>query len=458
MTALMRRPILPLALALCLVISACGGRSDEESGGGEQNGTATTVPDGDTQAAGSFGTLEGTVCGPGDDTGATDQGVTDDAIKLGVLSDSNNDFTPGLLTELVDVSEAFVAWCNDAGGINGRPIDLTVRDTNMLEAARAVAEACSEDFMLVAGGAVFDGSIFEDRVACGLPEITGFHNADAAVSADLSLSPVARYDGYEAVGIYRLAAEALPESADHFGIISYASFGGAPSFTDTVPFATSSFMETVFATNFPTPPATVDNYRPYIEDMSSAGTRLFATYIPPESAVPFLNAVDEVGATLDGFLGNRSHYANSLIEGNDTLDTIPTWVEAVIWPFEMADENPPTQQFLDIMDGHISGWSGDPKALGVEAWSAWLLWAKSATACGSDLTRDCVMGQAEGEPSWDGGGLTAPQVLPVGDTPGGPMCVTVLRATADGFVYDEDFTQPTDRIFNCDEANLSPSR
>jgi len=457
----MRRSILALAVVLCLVGAACGGHDDAAD---EATTTSAAAPGGDeggdggegddaAPAPGEFGTLDGAVCGPGDAAGATEQGVTDETIKVGVLSDSDNDFTPGLLKELVDVSEAFVDWCNEAGGINGRQIEVTVRQTRLIEAAKAVAEACSEDFMLVGGGTAFDGSVFQDRVDCGLAEVTAFHNSEDAEGADLSVQPVVRHVGYEPVTIYRLAADQLGDAIEHFGIISYQSFGGGVSFTDSVPVAVEPFgYQTVYTGNFPTPPATVDNYRPYIEDMSSKGTRLFTSYVPPETMVPFMVAMNDAGFELDAFLGNRSNYSSALIEGNDSLDTIPTWVETIIYPFEMADQNPPTQQFLDIMDGHISGWSDDPKALGVEAWSSWLLWAKAATECGSDLTRSCVLEKSQ-VGDWDGGGLTAPQTVPSDGTPEAPFCAAIMRANPDGFEYDEEFTQPNEGIFNCDEAN-----
>lgn len=459
----MRRSILVLAVVLSLIGAACGGHDDADTA----ESTTSSATDGDggqaggeggATGAGEFGTLEEAVCGPGDGSGATDQGVTDDTIKVGVLSDADNDFTPGLLKELVDASEAFVSWCNEAGGINGRKIEVTVRDTRLIEAAKAVTDACSEDFMLVGGGTAFDGSVYESRVACGLPEITGFHNSEDAAGADLSVQPVVRYPGYEPVSIYRLAAENLGDAADHFGIISYESFGGAVSFTDSIPVAVEPVgVTTVYTANFPTPPATVDNYQPYIADMRSKGTRLFASVVPPESMVPFMVAMADAGMELDGVLGNRSQYSSALIAGNDSLDDYPTWVETLIYPFELADDNPPTQQFLDILDDHIAGWSDDPKALAVEAFSSWLLWAKAAKECGSELTRDCVIEKAEAVGTWDGGGITSPQTVPSQGSPSAPFCAVILRATPEGFVYDEEFTQPNEGIFNCDDANQQAS-
>ncbi len=454
-----KRSLLALLAVLCLLGAACG-RDDDATGGEDDDGAPTSseadAPSGGggDEEPGAFGTLDEPVCGPGDASGATDQGVTDDAIQVGVLSDADNDFSPGLLQELVDASEAFVAWCNEAGGINGRPIEMVVRDTHIIEAASAVTDACASDFMLVAGGTAFDGSIFQQRVDCGLPEITSFHNADDAVGADLSLTPVARYKGYLDTTMYRLAADQLGDAIEHFGMISYDAVGGQAAFTDVTPPTIAELgYDTVYTANFPTPPATVDNYRPFVEDMSADGVQIFEAIVPPEQMVPVMTTMADAGFTPRAVLGNRSQYSSAMIDGNDGLRDIPTWVESIVYPFEMADENPPTQQFLDIVDAEISGWSGDPKALGVEGFSSWLLWAKAATACGSELTRDCVLEQAARVGEWDGGGITSPHTVTTDDAPASPFCAAVLSATPDGFAYDEEFTAPNQDIWNCDDAN-----
>src|SRR5262245_40006139 len=79
------------------------------------------------QPSGTFGDLKDR-CGPGDASGATARGVTNDSIKVTTMADPGNSFSPGLGQEYFDTAEAFVKWCNDAGGILGRKIELTTRD------------------------------------------------------------------------------------------------------------------------------------------------------------------------------------------------------------------------------------------------------------------------------------------------------------------------------------------
>jgi hypothetical protein len=170
-----------------------------------------------------------------------------------------------------------------------------------------------------------------------------------------------------------------------------------------------------------------------------------------------MNNFADVGFAPPVMLGNPSLYTPDLIEGNDAIgDDLDFLVGIYTQPFEAASENASMQQFLDIMDAAVEGWSDSPRALAVNAFAEWLLFAQAAKACGSELTRDCVLSNAGSVTGFDAGGLTAPvDVLDGLAAPGtGPSCVAMVRATADGFVYDEEITQPNAGIFNCDAAFL----
>jgi hypothetical protein len=90
----------------------------------------------------------------------------------------------------------------------------------------------------------------------------------------------------------------------------------------------------------------------------------------------------------------------------------------------------------------------------MNAWSAWLLWAKAAKECGSNLTRKCLMDKAGAVTTWTGGGLHAP------DKPGnaktsGSECFTLMEATPNGFVVNKDILKPNkDGVYNCDPKNV----
>ena len=118
----------------------------------------------------------------------------------------------------------------------------------------------------------------------------------------------------------------------------------------------------------------------------------------------------------------------------------------MFWPFEEADHNPATQQYLDLLTE--SG--GKIALLGAQSMSSWLLFAQSARDCdlANDLTRSCVLEAAASVEDWTGGGLHAPTV-PGSNEP--TPCTVVLEVQDGGFArfapeegYDcgEDSDQP----------------
>jgi hypothetical protein len=157
-------------------------------------------------------------CGPGDASGATDQGVTDESIKIGVIADPGA-IVPGLNVELHDGMVAFAGWCNDLGGINGREVELVLYDAKLGEYRERVLEACDEVFALVGGGGVFDDLGAQDAVDCGLVEVPGFTVSfdkwEIAADSGLMFSPLPNPSDEYRVGPARWIAEEFPEVIAH---------------------------------------------------------------------------------------------------------------------------------------------------------------------------------------------------------------------------------------------------
>ena len=95
-------------------------------------------------------------------------------------------------------------------------------------------------------------------------------------------------------------------------------------------------------------------------------------------------ALQEVGYEPEVTFQEANFYAQSYVDAaGDAADG--TFVRLATWPFEEADQNPATQLYLDTVEatgGSIAG-------LGVQATSAWLLFATLAADCDRDdnLTR-----------------------------------------------------------------------
>jgi hypothetical protein len=98
---------------------------------------------------------------------------------------------------------------------------------------------------------------------------------------------------------------------------------------------------------------------------------------------------------------NGYETACAAANGDGALDG--TYLRMVFVPFEEADVNPATQQYLDL----VTASGGDTSLLGAQATSAFLLWATAAQACGSELTHQCVLDQIGSIHDWTGHGLHA---------------------------------------------------
>jgi hypothetical protein len=77
-------------------------------------------------------------------------------------------------------------------------------------------------------------------------------------------------------------------------------------------------------------------------------------------------------------------------------------------PFELSDQYPILKAIKDQLNAAVT----NPRFTEYtsEAYSAWTLFAQSATACGANLTSDCVLSKAGAHTDWTGGGLTPPFV------------------------------------------------
>jgi hypothetical protein len=393
---------------------------------------------------GDFGTLTG-LCGPGDAAGATDQGVTDTEIHLGTMADPTNTVIPGAGQESFDIGNAFVAWCNAAGGINGRQLVLTTRDSKLFEVGARMIEACATDFMLVGNATPLDEAGVETRLGCGLAQIPAY--AVSATAADAPLQVVVDNTIHQVgVGHWRALQAAYP---DAFSAVSFVSVdgGGLDSFAQRQRDAIEGLGATVV--DFQLAPITgVDNWRPYAQTAAEHGARSVITLSPDIDA--FVRSMGDVGWTPDLLpLGVQNYTAATINLAKEGV-LPPTYVTTSFQPFEAVDESPALQQAIALIEG-----AGDiaPDFAHLQALSAWLLWAQAAKACGSDLTRGCVIQQAGAMQGWTAGGLRAPVDTQVG---GGVLskCFTLLKATPDGFVLDPDVTKPTDGVFNCDPANV----
>jgi len=432
-----------------IVIATIAAGCSRSSGNTSKGNSSTTASNTSKTGTGDFGTLKG-VCGPGNAKGATDKAVTDTSIRVGTMSDPGNTTQPGLNQELFDSADAFVQWCNAAGGILGRKLQLDKWDAKLFEVPARMLQACGVDFSLVGNGEALDAGGVDQRTKCGLPEISAYDVSSQAGRAKLSIQAIPTPDFQSRVeGAYRVLNAFDPQAVQHYAMLS-SQFQAIKDSGDRNRQAAKQlgFGEVYYDEL----PLQVDTWRPYAQNLQAKGAQVFTMQSQPNFVVALLKGLDSVGYHPKYAILDANMYDPTLIaQAGASLSGTKVLVNSYQWPFELANKNPATKEYIDLLAQYTGA---KPKGLGMNAWSAWLLWAQSAKECGSNLTRACVMQKAGAVENWTGGGLHSANKPGPASTPQS-QCFTLMEATPNGFIVNKDILKPNkDDVFNCDPANV----
>ncbi|MGZ4689000.1 MAG: ABC transporter substrate-binding protein [Acidimicrobiia bacterium] len=410
-----------LAVVVCIGLIAAACSRDENASPSSTTSTAATKA-----TSADFGTLRN-VCQPGHASGNTAPGVTDDSIHIATFSDTGFQGRPGLNQELFDSGEVFTKWCNDAGGVNGRKIVLDERDAALTNYQARVVESCDQDFFMVGGGAVFDDTGVEARLKCMLPDMPGFVVTPKARGSDLQIQPLPNPPGVIQIGDFRWLGQQFPQSTQHVGVLT-----GDLATTEKVARDDEEGIRTlgwkiVYDDKYPA--AGNVSWAPYVQALKDHGVRGLDWVGEPEGLAKLEIAMASANYSVDWIRTPPNHNDRTLTDiAGAALKNTYVWTGFV--PFEDAAKNPALKKYLDLFAKYKPG--AKTKAyLGLQSWSAWLLFAQAARECGSDLTRTCVYNHAKKIHTWTGGGLHA-TTDPGANKPSG--CFVLLQATPRGFV------------------------
>ncbi len=394
----------------------------------------------------------GKICEPGPGGASSVRGVGDKTINIAVFNDAANTIDPGLEAEFPQQATAFADWCNAAGGIDGRKIVIDNRDAALFNAAQEATAACQSDFMAVGGGMALDQPSVPIREKCGLGQITGYLASNASDAATDQVDPSGGNTDSISSGWFFALAKAYPKA------VKVAGMGGSDTPSVLQPetkyeFGAEAAGWTVV--DFLEPPTSVENWAPYVEQYQQKGvTALW----PADNAnfTPFAQAMTTAGYH-PAFVALGVQFDNTqtqqAVVANPSLP--PVYVETSWWPLGLASQNPSTEELVTTMHKYAKGDTIDFDD--EEGAESWLLWAKSASACGaSNLTVTCVLSHAAATKNWDAGGIEAP-VASLGlsnENPQPSPCFALLRFEAKGIIYDKALTHPTQSIWNCNPKNV----
>ncbi len=436
------------AAVLGIVTAGCG-RSSSGGGGSSAPSNASGASSASSTSAagkGDFGTLKA-ICGPGTPSGPTGRGISNTEIRIGVLADPGNTAAPGLEQEFFDAADGFSRFCNAAGGINGRKIVIDKWDAKLFNVGQVMTSACQKDFMLVGGGNALDEPGVKPRLACKLGQIPGYDVSVAAANAGLQVKAAPSDPTQFGYGPLRLLLNAYPDAKKGMGV-------GSSNLASLVPIgkrtAQALTAHGVKVTAIQEKPPLVNNYRPYMEQLKSTGT-IGLYEFEGQSIAPEIQAMKDISWTPQFIYYTSQFYTPQTVQAAKSLGTYPpTYVGLSHLPFELSDQFPILAEIKQQLTSAVA----NPRftEYTAEAYSAWSLFALSATQCGADLTSDCVLQKAGAHTDWTGAGLTPPvSTSPSNNKPSN--CWLVIRLTTNGWVYDKKITAPDNGLYNCDPKN-----
>ena len=424
--------------AVALLAAACGRSGSGASGGSSATGQAS----GNTAqvSSASFGSLKN-VCHPGKPTSAPDQGVTASQITVGVLTDEAFTKVP----DLVNAAKVFTSWCNAAGGIDGRKIVANIGQTGLLQVVQAMTAACGKDFVLAGNSEALDGLATKTRVSCLLPEFPAQVVMPQNINSALQAYPQSDGHSYAPyAGYYSwLLKQAYPDSAQHVGILYGQSPITAPLVADEKITIQAEGGKMAYSGAFPATGAT--DWTPYAEAVKSKGIKGLVFYGTPQELAALELDLTNMNYNLDWIDANSNAYGAPFIGlAGKSLSVQHNYAAlAGYYPLEKASANPATEQVVQLFAKYAPG---QPVTLqGLQAFSAWLLFAESAGSCGNNLTRACIYAAALKQTAWTGGGLQAPVNLSKPDSP--VSCWNAEEATPTG--WKPAAFDPNNGVYRC---------
>lgn len=419
--------------------SSGGGRVPGLSGGtgsgsGSGAGTGTGIG-GNTTGTGAPGNVDPSVptfgnaaspCGegPADKSGytASDKGVTPTEINIAAISDPGGP-KPGLDQGVLDSMEAFGKWCNAQGGINGRKLVVHLRDAKILAYKEAVEASCAEDFAMVGGMGVLDNLGAQTQVDCGIINVPGVAVNPEQTLADLTYQSLpnlpTRYLTSPADWVKATHPDSVSKSAAIYTNLSVTKFQ-SERLQEGYTKRGFTFVDQQAAN------LSEENWGPIVSQMKGKGVTFMNLTSSFEELSPL--AKEMKAQDFSPVVELETNFYNPKFPQSLQGQAEGFYVRALTWPIEEADQNPATQQYLDIMKEYKP--DGVIEFLGIQSFSSALLWATAVKNLGADVTRDGLEAEIKKIHQWNGHGLHVPT------DPGGikqSACFIMMKVVGQGF-------------------------
>jgi ABC-type branched-subunit amino acid transport system substrate-binding protein len=403
-----------LCCTIALLVTACGSRLSNDqlatgggTGGDGQAASSGTGVNGAGITKGSGGPKIGTLdvpCGKGTPKAppAGTIGVTKDAIKIAVISDR----VAAVKVPTASIEEsmqAFVDFCNGFGGINGRKLELTKIDSKLFSQLEATKEACADNvFAIVGSGSVTDNQGAQAMVDCKLIEVPGYTVTAAKSLSDRLVAPIPNPTDHFNIGPALFMKKEHPKAIKKAAIIH----GGIEAVDVQADRIKRAYEAQGYTFIYDKRTGVIqENYTSEVADMKSKGVEYVTGVSATSETVKMLRDMKTQGFKPEVIDLGQQYYDPDLLKepGAEGAFVLLNTV-----PFEEKDQSKALQAYLAAYDKVDSAGKPEPTSLGVQSFSAGLLWATAVKAAGDELTRDRVLVELHKIKNWDGGGLHFP--------------------------------------------------
>jgi hypothetical protein len=269
-----------------------------------------------------------------------------------------------------------------------------------------------------------------------------------AVGPDFANAPemyqaVPNPDDYIPASIYYEAAQLWPDQIKKFDFFHTTLSATETSINKAVEGTTAAgftILNCGVKVNYNGEP----DYKPFAQRFENCGVQMiFGNLVPGPVMFNFFTAMDQLGIK-PIYLWEASGYANALSQWNTAGIANQFYAREAFLPIEESAQVPAIQQYLDV----VKAVGGKYDQLGEQSASSFLLWATEAKACGSNLTRQCMINNLSKVHDWTGGGLHA-AADPGANLP--PKCGVIIKLT--GGTWSQFFPKATGQ-FDCNDRYL----
>jgi len=418
-----------VALTMALLASACGARVTDAQRASLDQGRATNLASGpaeaDAASSPSDATGPGTPAAPGASTGApgavagatatraptggnggaTDVGVTGDAITLGTVTTLSGP-VPGLFQGASIGAQAFAAYINSQGGVFGRKLKIKVGD-DQLDAGqnRAQTEELSHGvFAFLGSFSTYDDAGQPTLERQGIPDI-GYGLTDVRRASPVNFSPQPAKSGTFRTGPFLYYAQHFPDAVKAMGTI----YGDVPASKgaalDSMAAAQSVGWHYVYQRGYQ---PTETDFTADVIRMRQAGVKgFYTTSADPKTLARLFNAMKQQNFRPE-FIGIGASGYDPVIPAIAGAAAEGVYVDQQLALYAGGDAA--TVPEVALMNQWVQkvkpGWK--PDLYTAFAWASGRMLEQALQTTGPHLTRKGMLASLQKIDQFDGNGLLAP--------------------------------------------------